>query len=96
MRDLTARKMTAQPGKVVDLVTIHSDPYKAAVGSHALVICTEWEEFQTLDYQAIYNTMYKPATIFDGRLLLNHRSLLEMGFTVETIGKRYDIKDTSS
>ena len=26
-------------------VTIHDDPYKAAEGTHALVICTEWDEF---------------------------------------------------
>jgi hypothetical protein len=31
---------------VPDLVTICSDPYMAADGSHALVICTEWDEFQ--------------------------------------------------
>lgn len=26
-------------------VTIHDDPYEAAKGTHALVICTDWDEF---------------------------------------------------
>lgn len=29
-------------------VTIYDDPYKAAHGTHALVICTEWDEFVVL------------------------------------------------
>ena len=27
------------------LVTIHQDPYEAAKNTHALVVCTEWDEF---------------------------------------------------
>ena len=30
---------------VQDLVTICQDPYGAAEGTHAVVICTEWDEF---------------------------------------------------
>lgn len=39
--DLDAGKDGAFGSKV----TIHSDPYEAATGTHALVICTEWDEF---------------------------------------------------
>uniref|UniRef100_A0A0B6ZKW2 UDP-glucose 6-dehydrogenase n=1 Tax=Arion vulgaris TaxID=1028688 RepID=A0A0B6ZKW2_9EUPU len=88
IRDLSSTEITDKPDKVPDLVTICSDPYSAADGSHALVICTEWDEFQTLDYQRIYNKMLKPAFIFDGRLLLNHQELMDIGFKVEVIGKR--------
>ena len=28
------------------LIRIHDDPYTASEGTHALVICTEWDEFQ--------------------------------------------------
>ena len=28
---------------------------------------TEWDEFVTLDYKAIYDVMSKPAFIFDGK-----------------------------
>ncbi|GFR86428.1 UDP-glucose 6-dehydrogenase [Elysia marginata] len=87
-RDLTSAEITDEPEKVADLVTICSDAYSACEDCHALVICTEWDEFQTLDYQNIYNRMLKPAFIFDGRLILPHQDLMEMGFRVETIGKR--------
>ena len=43
---------------------------------------------QTMDFQRIYNNMVKPAFIFDGRLILDHEKLMEIGFKVETIGKR--------
>ncbi|BFZ24398.1 hypothetical protein BsWGS_27437 [Bradybaena similaris] len=88
IRDLSSADVTEQPEKVPDLVTICPDAYSAADGSHALVICTEWDEFQNLDYQTIYSKMLKPAFIFDGRLLLNHQELMDIGFKVETIGKR--------
>ena len=30
------------------VVKIHNDPYEAARNTHALVICTEWDEFQVI------------------------------------------------
>ena len=36
----------------------------------------------------MYDSMLKPAFIFDGRKILNHSALSEIGFHVETIGKR--------
>ena len=34
------------PDRVARLVSVESDPYVAAEGSHALVVCTEWDEFR--------------------------------------------------
>ena len=48
---------------------------------------TEWPQFIELDYQAIYRSMVKPAFIFDGRNILDHRRLFEIGFNVYAIGK---------
>ncbi|KAG4102878.1 UDP-glucose dehydrogenase [Neocallimastix lanati (nom. inval.)] len=62
--------------------------YEASYGANAIVICTEWDEFKSLDYKRIYNDMTKPAFIFDGRLILNHKKLKQIGFSVEAIGKR--------
>ena len=31
------------------LVTIHQDPYEAAKNTHALVVCTEWDEFTVIN-----------------------------------------------
>ena len=69
-------------------VTVCADPYTAADGAHGVVICTEWDEFIGLDYSKIYNSMIKPAAVFDGRKILDHQELLRIGFNVETIGKR--------
>ena len=35
-----------EPARVKKLVTVETDPYDAAEGSHALVVCTEWDEFK--------------------------------------------------
>ena len=63
------------------------DPYEAAKGAHALALLTEWSEYCDLDFQKIYDNMKKPAFIFDGRNLLDHRRLFEIGFNVYPIGK---------
>lgn len=68
-------------------VTISNDPYTAVQGAHAVVVCTEWDEFKTLDYNKVYEAMEKPAFVFDGRLILDHKKLTEIGFEVEAIGK---------
>ena len=36
------------PARVAKLVTVDTDPYAAAEGSHALVVCTEWDEFREM------------------------------------------------
>jgi len=79
--------------KKTNLVTCHSDPYLAATDAHAVVICTEWDEFINLDYDRIYSSMTKPAFIFDGRKILDHDQLIKIGFHVETIGKRMNKKN---
>ncbi len=63
------------------------DPYKATKDAHALAIMTEWDIYRTLDYQAIYESMEKPAFIFDGRNILDHQKIYEIGFNVYPLGK---------
>jgi UDPglucose 6-dehydrogenase len=65
-----------------------SDPYDAAANSHAIALMTEWDEYRYLDYESIYRSMIKPAFIFDGRNILDHRRLFEIGFNVYPVGKR--------
>jgi len=62
-------------------------PYEAARGAHALALITEWPEYRSLDYQKIFDSMSKPAFIFDGRNHLDHEKLFEMGFNVYPIGR---------
>jgi len=60
---------------------------EACAGAHAVAVLTEWDEFKALDFQKIYAGMSKPAFVFDGRNLLDHAALREIGFCVEAIGK---------
>jgi UDPglucose 6-dehydrogenase len=69
-------------------VSFETDPYTAAEGAHAIAILTEWTEYKELDYERIYKTMVQPAFIFDGRSILDHQKLYEIGFNVLAIGKR--------
>ena len=64
-----------------------TDPYDACDGAHALCILTEWDMFKELDYTKIFNSMTKPAFLFDGRNILDHAMLREIGFEVHAIGK---------
>ena len=72
---------------VETLVSIHSSSMEATNGCHAIIVLTEWDEFKTIDFAALYKTMPKPAHIFDGRLILDHARLKSIGFHVEVIGK---------
>ncbi len=72
---------------VIDRVTFEPDPYKAAEGAHAIALLTEWKEYQTLDYQRIFDSMPQPAFLFDGRNHLDHQALHNIGFNVYSIGK---------
>lgn len=71
-------------------VELAKDPYAAAKGAHAIAIMTEWDEFRTLDYQKLYDSMAKPAFVFDGRNVADHKKLQEIGFEVYAIGKPFD------
>ncbi len=72
---------------VLDQVIFTEDPYEAAKGAHAIVVLTEWKQFAELDYQRLFDSMQKPAFIFDGRNILDHRKLFDIGFEVVSIGK---------
>ncbi|WDE98219.1 nucleotide sugar dehydrogenase [Lentisphaera profundi] len=70
-----------------EFVTLEEDPYKACEGADAICILTEWQLYKDLDYQKIYEKMNKPAFLFDGRNIVNHQELYDIGFNVYPIGK---------
>ncbi len=69
-------------------VSFEADPYVAAKEADAILVMTEWACYQTLDWQAIYTLMRKPALLFDTRNLLKHKQLKAMGFDVLSIGRK--------
>ena len=77
----------ASLGEAAKKVKFELDPYEAAKGAHAIAVVTEWSQFAELDYEVIYRTMAKPAFIFDGRNILDHKKLFAIGFNIFAIGK---------
>ncbi|PJR03871.1 UDP-glucose 6-dehydrogenase [Avrilella dinanensis] len=77
---------TRSPEENRRLVKVANDPYEACDQAHAVAVLTEWDEFKTYDWQKIYDDMYKPAFVFDGRNVLNKKELTGKGFVVYNIG----------
>ncbi len=68
-------------------ITYCQDAYEAARDAHAVLLLTEWDEFKSLDFQKIYESMHLPAFLFDGRNVLDLAALREIGFEASGIGK---------
>jgi UDPglucose 6-dehydrogenase len=64
----------------------YSNPYDACANAHAIAVLTEWDEFIAYDWEKIYDSMLKPAFVFDGRNLLDGEKLKSIGFVYQSIG----------
>ena len=62
------------------------DPYDACKNAHAIAILTEWDQFKEYDWKKIYESMLKPAFVFDGRNLLDESYMKSIGFVYQSIG----------
>ncbi|HET7292120.1 MAG TPA: nucleotide sugar dehydrogenase [Vicinamibacteria bacterium] len=80
----SARHELADAGPALSFET---DPYAAACGAHAIALLTDWEEYRTLDYARIFDSMEKPAFIFDGRNLFDPEPLYRLGFNYYSVGR---------
>ena len=69
------------------LVTTYNDPYEVVKDAHAIAIMTEWDEFKAYDWKKIYDSMKKPAFIFDGRNILDEKEMTDIGFEYSSIGQ---------
>ena len=56
----------------------------------------EWYKFNTLDYERIYKSMSKPAFVFDGRNILDHEKLRQIGFVEVHAIRKPDPNDAFS
>jgi UDPglucose 6-dehydrogenase len=68
------------------MVDVYENPYDACKNAHAIAILTEWDEFKSYDWKRIYDTMQKPAFIFDGRNILDPKKMNEIGFIFSAVG----------
>jgi len=69
-----------------DDLTLCEDADKALQGADALVVVTEWREFQSPDFTSISQTLNNPV-IVDGRNLYNPEQLEAMGIHYYAIGR---------
>lgn len=85
---VTAAQIRAELGLADDdsQVTICDSALDAAKDVHAIAVLTEWDEFAGQDFTAIYESMLKPANVFDGRNILDAQALTDLGFEVHSIG----------
>ena len=67
-------------------VEIARDMYDAVQGAHGLVVCTDWDEFKSPDFDRVLKSMAKPV-IFDGRNLYRQSRMKELGFTYYSVGR---------
>ena len=72
---------------VATLARAAGDTTRPCAGAHAIAILTEWDMFKTLDFQKIYDAMQKPAFLFDGRNIIDHKKCSDIGFNVWAVGK---------
>lgn len=64
-----------------------NDPYEACKNAHAIAILTEWDEFKDYNWHRIYDSMMKPAFVFDGRNILDKEKIEAIGFEYWGIGR---------
>lgn len=69
-----------------DKITYHSDQYEALAGADALLICTEWPEYRTPDFDRLKTALTNPV-IFDGRNLYEGADIRELGFKYFSVGR---------
>lgn len=77
---------TRTPDKNAQSISSFENPYEACKDAHAIAILTEWDEFTEYDWQKIYESMQKPAFVFDGRNILDKTKLQKIGFVYQGIG----------
>lgn len=76
----------AQEYKLVEGAVFAASPLEAAKDAEALIIATEWKEFAAVDLSELKKTMHTPL-IFDGRNLLDPKTVRAQGFTYTSIGR---------
>jgi len=82
--DFLGTRSSEENRKLVDVV---DSAYEACTDAAAVAILTEWDEFVVLDWKQIYSLMRQPASLFDGRNILDGEQMENLGFRFHGIGK---------
>ncbi len=73
--------------KQPDQITYCSSPYQACEGAHAVLLLTEWEEFQTIDLHRVSRLMELPI-LLDGRNALDPEKASRSGLEYISMGRK--------
>ena len=76
-----------QAKKVLPELTYCEDAYECARGAHALVLCTEWEQFRALDLDQLKEVMAENPAIIDLRNVYLPEDIKKRGFLYEGVGR---------
>ena len=68
-------------------IAIHDDAYEAAKDADALVLVTEWRQYQNPDFERLQELMSSPV-LLDGRNIWSEYGTRAMGFTYDAIGAK--------
>ncbi|MFK7990638.1 MAG: UDP-glucose/GDP-mannose dehydrogenase family protein [Sandaracinaceae bacterium] len=68
-----------------DKIEIAEDAYQAAAGADALVLMTEWRQYQNPDFERLKSLLKRPL-LLDGRNIWSSYGTRGMGFTYEGVG----------
>jgi UDPglucose 6-dehydrogenase len=77
---------TRSAGEALPGLQMAKDPYDLVADGHALIVCTEWNEFKHLDMARIRDLMKHPF-IVDGRNLYDPDEMRRLGFTYRGMGQ---------
>jgi UDPglucose 6-dehydrogenase len=72
--------------RILSGVQFFADPYQALKGAEVLLLVTEWNQYQKLDFKKVKRLMRTPVVI-DGRNVYNRKKLEKLGFLYEGIGQ---------
>ena len=68
-------------------------PYEVLDGADALVLCTEWQQFRSPDFDRIRSALKQPVVV-DGRNVYDPRRMVDGGFTYYAIGRGASLRET--
>lgn len=78
---------TRSPEENRQLLKVVTTATEALLDAHAVAILTEWDAFKAYDWETIKVQMKKPSFVFDGRKLLQAKSMRALGFDYYAIGE---------
>lgn len=80
--------VAAENGKkaVGEALRTFDDMYETLQDADALIVCTDWDEFKSPDFERMKQALRAPV-VFDGRNLYRPSQLADLGFTYYSVGR---------